>query len=126
MASESLACDVTSVISDLYRYLRDLLGIRLVELDEFLSTIWQRLEKADIRIPYVAITLTLSDLGVASPFCLPNVVFYLNQRPVTPHPSDPNHPSSLSGTPPSSGHHYLSCPGAGLLGTHSSLVPRTG
>jgi hypothetical protein len=80
MVSEGLACEVTSVISDLYRYLRDLLGVRLVELDEFLSTIWQRLEKAGVRIPYVVITLTPSDLGVISLFCLPNVVFYLNQE----------------------------------------------
>ena len=80
MVSESLACEVTSVISDLYRYLRDLLGIRLVELDEFLSAIWQRLEKAGVRIPYVAITLTPSDLGITSLFCLPNVIFYLNQE----------------------------------------------
>jgi hypothetical protein len=80
MASKDLACEVTSVISDLYRYLRDLLGVRLVELDKFLFTIWQRLEKAGVRIPYVAITLTPSDLGVTSIFCSPNVVFYLNQE----------------------------------------------
>ena len=80
MTSESLACEVASVISELHKYLRDLLGVRLVELDEFLSTIWQRLEKAGVRIPYVAITLAPSDLGVASLFCLPNVVFYLNQE----------------------------------------------
>lgn len=79
MASEGLACEVTSVISDLHKYLRDLLGVRLVELDEFLSTIWQKLEKAGVRIPYVAITLTPSDLGVTSIFCSPNVVFYLNE-----------------------------------------------
>jgi hypothetical protein len=80
IASESLACEVTSVISDLYKYLRDLLGVRLVELDKFLFSIWQRLERADVRIPYVAITLTPSDLGIASLFCLPDVVFYLNQE----------------------------------------------
>ena len=80
IASEGLACEVTSVISDLYKYLRDLVGIRLVELDEFLSTIWQRLEKESVRIPYVAVTLAPSDLGVTSLFCLPNVVFYLNQE----------------------------------------------
>jgi len=80
MTSESLACEVTSVISDLYKYLRDLLEVKLVELDKFLFTIWQRLERADVRIPYVAITLTPSDLGVTSLFCLPNVVFYLNQE----------------------------------------------
>jgi hypothetical protein len=79
MTSEGLACEVTSVISDLYRYLRDLLGVRLVELDSFLSAIWQRLEKAGVRIPYVAITLTPGDLGVTSIFCSPNVVFYLNE-----------------------------------------------
>jgi hypothetical protein len=71
---------VTSVISDLYKYLRDLVGIRLVELDKFLSTIWRGLMKAGVRIPYVAITLTPSDLGVTSIFCLPNVIFYLNQE----------------------------------------------
>ncbi len=80
MTSEGLACEVASVISDLYKYLRSLLKARLVELDGFLSTIWQRLEKAGIRIPYVAVTLAPSDLGVASLFCLPNVVFYLNQE----------------------------------------------
>jgi hypothetical protein len=80
MTSEGLACEVTSVISDLYRYLWDLLGVRLVELDKFLFTIWQRLEKAGVRIPYVAVTLAPSDLGVTSLFCLPNVVFYLNQE----------------------------------------------
>ena len=80
MASESLACEVTSVISDLYSYLRSLLKTRLVELDEFLSAIWRGLMKAGVRIPYVAITLTPSDLGVTSIFCLPNVVFYLNQE----------------------------------------------
>jgi len=80
MRSESLACEVTSVISDLYKYLRDLVGIRLVELDKLLSAIWQRLEKAGVRIPYVAVTLAPSDLGVTSLFCLPNVVFYLNQE----------------------------------------------
>jgi len=31
MASKDLACEVTSVISDLYKYLRDLVGIRLVD-----------------------------------------------------------------------------------------------
>lgn len=80
MASKDLACEVTSVISDLYKYLRDLLGVRLVELDGFLSTIWRGLMKAGVRIPYVAITLTPSDLGVTSLFCLPNVIFYLNQE----------------------------------------------
>jgi len=80
MTSESLACEVTSVISDLYKYLRDLLGVRLVELDELLSAIWQRLEKAGVRIPHVAVTLAPSDLGVTSLFCSPNVVFYLNQE----------------------------------------------
>ena len=80
MALESLACEVTSVISDLYSYLRSLLKTRLVELDEFLSAIWRGLMKAGVRIPYVAITLTPSDLGVTSIFCLPNVVFYLNQE----------------------------------------------
>ena len=75
MTSESLACEVTSVISDLYKYLRDLLGVRLVELDELLSAIWQRLEKAGVRIPHVAVTLAPSDLGVTSLFCSPNVVF---------------------------------------------------
>jgi hypothetical protein len=80
MVSESLVSKEVSVISDLYRYLRDLLGVRLVEINEFLSTIWQRLERADVRIPYVAISLTPSDLGTASLFCLPNVVFYLNQE----------------------------------------------
>jgi len=80
MASESLAYEVTSVISDLHKHLRDLLGIKLAELDNFLSTIWQRLEKAGVHIPYVAVTLAPSDLGVASLFCSPNVVFYLNQE----------------------------------------------
>jgi hypothetical protein len=79
MTSESLACEVTSVISDLHKHLRDLLGVRLVELDKFLSTIWRGLMKAGVRIPYVAITLTPSDLGVTSIFCSPNVVFYLNE-----------------------------------------------
>jgi len=79
MASKDLACEVTSVISDLYKYLQDLLGVRLVELDKFLFTIWQSLEKESVRIPYVAITLTPSDLGVTSIFCSPNVVFYLNE-----------------------------------------------
>jgi len=80
MASKDLACEVTSVISDLYKYLRDLVGIRLVELDKFLSTIWRGLMKAGVRIPYVAVTLAPSDLGVTSLFCLPNVIFYLNQE----------------------------------------------
>ena len=79
MASEGLACEVTSVISDLHKYLWDLLGVRLVELDKLLSAIWQRLEKADVRVPYVAVTLAPSDLGVTSLFCSPNVVFYLNE-----------------------------------------------
>jgi len=79
MASEGLACEVTSVISDLYRYLRDLLEVKLVELDKFLFTIWQGLERADVRVPYVAVTLAPSDLGVTSLFCSPNVVFYLNE-----------------------------------------------
>jgi len=79
MALESLACEMTSVISDLHKHLRDLLGVRLVELDKFLSTIWRGLMKTSVRIPYVAITLTPSDLGVTSIFCSPNVVFYLNE-----------------------------------------------
>jgi len=79
MALESLACEMTSVISDLHKHLRDLLGVRLVELDKFLSTIWRGLMKTSVRIPYVAVTLTPSDLGVTSIFCSPNVVFYLNE-----------------------------------------------
>jgi hypothetical protein len=35
-------------------------------------------------------------------------------RPVSPHPSDPNHPSSLSGSPPSSGHQQSEPTGLGL------------
>jgi len=80
VSSEDLACEVSSVISNLYRCLRDLLGVRLVKLESLLFTIWQGLEKANVRVPYIAITLTPSDLGVPSLFCLPNVVFYLNQE----------------------------------------------
>jgi hypothetical protein len=80
MMAEDMLTKGETTISDLYSYLRSLLGVRLVELDKFLFTIWQRLEKAGVRIPYVAVTLAPSDLGVTSLFCLPNVVFYLNQE----------------------------------------------
>jgi hypothetical protein len=79
MAEDTLTKGET-VILELHKYLRDLLGVRLVELDQIIHGLWLRLNNLQVRIPYVAVSLIGGDFGIPYLDCTPNVVFYLNEE----------------------------------------------
>jgi len=69
-----------SVIPELYKYLRGLLEMKLVELGQIIYKLWSRLDKLGAHIPYVAVALASEDLGISYLDCSPKVVFYLNEE----------------------------------------------
>lgn len=116
-------------------FLLPIVGVKVEgDVDDLLKRLWVKFRNREVEIYYTELNLLEISWILSRRAYDPRIVAQgllsiernFIKCPVTPHACVPNHPSSLSGTPPFLGHHWLSCPGAGLLGAHSCLAPRTG
>ena len=77
---EDVVAEGVTVSLELHKYLRGLLGMKLVELGQIIYKLWSRLDKLGAHIPHVTLALTGEDLGISYLDCTPKVVFYLNEE----------------------------------------------